>query len=86
MVMEDISLVGNVREDEIVFSDFIIKIDFGDKKFTDDFGFWESCSQPNRRSRLFDKKGNLIEEVIDDNPYQFDVPYDVFSENPDIIY
>ena len=77
--MEDISLVGNVREDEIVFSDFIVKIDFGDKNFVDDFGFWESCSTPNRRCRLFDKEGNLIEEVIDDNPYERGIPEEVLK-------
>ena len=54
-----------------------MKIDFGDKKFTDDFGFWESCSQPNRRCRLFDKECNLIEEVISPNPYQIYFPEDL---------
>ena len=90
MVMEELSFVGDVEEDEIVFSDFIVKIDFGDKKFNEFDLTYSSFSSPNRRCRLFDKEGNLIEEVIEDNPYQFDIPDEVlrkiFSDNSDIIY
>ena len=82
-------LFGNVDEDEIFFSDFIVKIDYGDKN-KGEFGFIGCSDACNRRFRLFDREGNLIEEIIDDNPYQFDFPYEdldkIFPKNSKIIY
>lgn len=68
--------IDYMEKEEIRFSDFIIKIDYGIKD-SDGFKNKGCSSSPNRRCRLFDKEGNLIEEVISPNPYQNYFPEDL---------
>ncbi|MDD5959650.1 MAG: hypothetical protein PUC09_03280 [Methanobrevibacter wolinii] len=70
--------IDYMEKEEIRFSDFIIKIDYGIKDL-DDFGNRDYVYSTQRRCRLFDKEGNLIEEVIDDNPYERGIPEEVLK-------
>lgn len=63
----------NVKKEEIIFSDFIVKIDYGIKNYIK-FGEGGYANTTQRRCVLFDKKGNLIEEIINDNPYVRKIP------------
>lgn len=63
----------NVKKEEIIFSDFILKIDYGIKNHIK-FGEGGYVNTTQRRCVLFDKKGNLIEEIINDNPYVRKIP------------
>ena len=74
-----LSLIGDETEDIINLPNgMVIKIDYGDKDLNA-FGVRGRYISKHRRVQLFDRKGKLVTELIEDNPHKENVPVDAFD-------
>ena len=78
-------MIAGTEEDHVMplFDGYSITIEWGDsrKQFT---GFKNNYSATYRRVRLYDDKGELVAEMIEENPFEQDVTYAI-SKDPNVL-
>lgn len=78
-----LELIGDFLEDEMTLPNgMVIKMDFGDMNL-DTFGIESRYMGRHRRVQLFDKKGNVLSVLIEDNPFKLTAPDNAFNTNID---
>ena len=67
-----------------LFDGYFITIEWGNnlKKFD---GFSDNFRASYRRVRLYDEKGELVAEMIEENPFKQDVKFNINSKDPDLL-
>lgn len=78
-------MIAGTEEDHIMplFDGYSITIEWGNnlKQFD---GFSDNYSAAYRRVRLYDDKGELVAEMIEENPFKQDVTYAI-SKDPNVL-